>query len=52
MLQTIPHIVGHTSLCLYLVYRDTDSLVVKAANSFTKFFCRRSSKNSDWSSFK
>jgi len=52
MLQTIPHIGGHTSSCLYPVYRDTDSLIVKAANSFTKSFCRRSSKNSDWSSFK
>ena len=52
MLQTTPHIVGHTSLCLYPVYRATDSLVVKVANSFTKSFSRRSSKNSDWSSFK
>ena len=35
MLQAIPYIVGHTLLGFYPVYRETNSLIVKTANSFT-----------------
>ena len=49
-----PRVSGHSTHCWAFSQctGTKDSLVVKAANSFTKSFCRRSSKNLDWSSFK
>ena len=46
--QVTPHIVGLIALC---TGKKTHWLS-RSVNSFTKSFCPRSSKNSDWSSFK